>query len=167
MTQITDNQPQPSWQAPQVEPPAPRPWFKKKWVWAAAVVGVIIIASAAGSSSSKTKTQSGTLAATGSSSPATTAPAAPATTAPAPTTTTAPAPTTTTTEKVDTCANVREALLTGTQAQIDTAMAALQADKSADDTAREYADYYLHRDAGQKDLRDMDVSLIREACSLS
>lgn len=64
------------------------------------------------------------------------------------------------------CDNVREALLTGTQADIDSAMAALQADRAADATAREYADYYLHRDADQPDLREMDVNLIRMSCSI-
>jgi len=163
MTQTIDTDPQPTWQAPQ-PPPTGRPWYKKKWVWAVAVVAIIGIGSAGASSSKKTTTQNGALHAnldTGST--VTTAAQV------APTTTTAPAPTTTTTTKVNTCDNVREALLTGTQSQIDAAMAALQADKSADATAREYADYYLHRDgAGSdtKDLRDMDVSLIRTSCSL-
>lgn len=63
-----------------------------------------------------------------------------------------------------TCDLVREALLTGTQADIDTAMAALQADVTADATAREYADYYQHRDAAEPSMRSMDVDLIRMSC---
>ncbi len=74
------------------------------------------------------------------------------------TTVTAPA-------KVTSCDLAREALLTGSQADINRAMAGLIADKTADGTAREYADYYLHRDATNKTLRDMDVSLIRMSCS--
>lgn len=67
-------------------------------------------------------------------------------------------------EAPSSCDVVREALLTGAQAEIDAAMAALQADREADATAREYADYYLHRDAGDAQLREMDVSLIRMSC---
>ncbi len=63
------------------------------------------------------------------------------------------------------CAVVREALLTGTPAEITTGMRALIADKSADQTAREYASYYVGRDKNQKDLQKMDVSLIQLACS--
>lgn len=63
-----------------------------------------------------------------------------------------------------TCDLVREALLTGTQAEIDQAMAALQADVAADATAREYADYYQHRDAAEPSMRSMDVDLIRMSC---
>jgi len=70
---------------------------------------------------------------------------------------------------VSTCDAAREALLTGSPTQIEAALRALMADKTADGTAREYADYYLHRDAppayGSKDLRSMDISLIRTACS--
>lgn len=80
--------------------------------------------------------------------------------------------TTTTTEapaKASSCDVAREALLTGTPAQINSAMAGLVADRTADGTAREYADYYLHRDAppayGSKDLRSMDITLVRTACS--
>jgi hypothetical protein len=63
------------------------------------------------------------------------------------------------------CDLVREALLTGTQADIDNAMAGLIADRAADGTAREYADYYLHRDATEPSMRSMDVSLIRMSCA--
>ncbi|MCA1846034.1 MAG: hypothetical protein LC792_23150, partial [Actinobacteria bacterium] len=170
MNDPTHNPTPPSWQAAPPPPPAPpKPWYKKKWVWAVAAVGVIAIGSAGAGSSEKKDAKlaaaSGQVAdttATTAAAPATTAPkAAPTTVTTAkPTTTTTVKATTTTTEKLDTCAAVREALLTGTQAQINGALAALQADKTADATAREYADYYLHRDAppayGSKGLRDMD-----------
>jgi hypothetical protein len=68
-------------------------------------------------------------------------------------------------EVASSCDIAREALLTGTQSDIDAAMAGLMADKAADATAREYADYYLHRDAGEPQMREMDVSLIRMSCS--
>lgn len=73
--------------------------------------------------------------------------------------------TTTAAPAASTCDVVREALLTGSPAEIEASMAALIADKSADATAREYADYYLNRDKDQPSLRDMDVSLIRMSCS--
>jgi hypothetical protein len=60
----------------------------------------------------------------------------------------------------------REAILTGTPADIKGALRALQADKTADATAREYARYYLTRDAGDPQMREMDVSLIQSACAL-
>lgn len=69
-------------------------------------------------------------------------------------------------EAPSSCDVVREALLTGTQADINAAMAALQMDKAADATAREYADYYLHRDATSQPLqRETDVLLVRMSCS--
>lgn len=101
--------------------------------------------------------------------------ARPAVVVSAPTITTAPASktqdaivattTSTTTAAASSCDAVREALLTGSQPQINSAMAAVQADKTADPTAREYADYYLHRDATDAQLRQMDVSLIRMSCA--
>lgn len=84
------------------------------------------------------------------------------------TVTTTKASTTTTTEAVaaaSTCDVTREALLTGSQAEINASMKALMADKTADATAREYADYYLNRDKADPSLREMDVSLIRMSCS--
>lgn len=69
-----------------------------------------------------------------------------------------------TTPKVSTCDAVREAFLTGTQAEIEAALKALVADKTADGTAREYADYYLVRDAKEPSLRDMDKTLIQTVC---
>lgn len=76
--------------------------------------------------------------------------------------------TTTTTEaaaKASSCDVAREALLTGTPAQIAAAMRGLIADRAADGTAREYADYYLHRDATDPGMRSMDIGLIRMSCS--
>lgn len=81
------------------------------------------------------------------------------------TTTTARATTTTTTAAASTCDVVREALLTGSPAEIAASMRALVADKTADATAREYADYYLNRDKNEPSLQDMDISLIRMSCS--
>jgi hypothetical protein len=42
---------------------------------------------------------------------------------------------------------VREAILTGSPADITTAMQSLVAEKTANATAREYARYYMGRDA--------------------
>ena len=74
------------------------------------------------------------------------------------------APPSVTASTVSTCDRVREAILTGTQAQIDKAMKALQADKSADAEAREAAKAYLGEK--NKDLRDLQVSLIQMQCSV-
>jgi hypothetical protein len=68
--------------------------------------------------------------------------------------------------KASTCDVAREAILTGTPASLDKALKALQNDKTADATAREYARYYLVRDKGNKDLQEMDLSLISSACQL-
>jgi hypothetical protein len=76
-----------------------------------------------------------------------------------------------------TCDVVREAVLTGNQSDINAAMEALQADTTADATAREYAQTYLsdltkdYSWAGgdaekiRKSSLDSDVSLIRMSCS--
>ncbi|HYN65474.1 MAG TPA: hypothetical protein VES93_01215 [Ornithinibacter sp.] len=69
-------------------------------------------------------------------------------------------------EKASTCDVAREAILTGTAKEIKASFTALIKDKKADATAREYARYYLGRDKGDKDLQEMDVSLIQTACSL-
>ena len=63
------------------------------------------------------------------------------------------------------CDVTREALLTGSPAEIDASMRALMADKNADATAREYADYYLNRDKADTSMREMDIGLIRMSCS--
>jgi predicted small lipoprotein YifL len=64
------------------------------------------------------------------------------------------------------CDVAREAILTGTKAQIKAAMKKLVADRTADATAREYARYYLGRDAADADMQEMDVSLIQMSCTL-
>jgi hypothetical protein len=61
-----------------------------------------------------------------------------------------------------TCDRVREAFLTGSAAEIRAALQALIRDRSADGTAREYAQKYLTET--DKDLRDMDKSLIQMSC---
>lgn len=119
MNNPTDHPTPPAWQAPQPAPPAPpRPWYHKKWVWAASVLTVLAIAGSASSGDKKDPaalaTQQGKVTATTAAPPA----AAPATTAKivtttteAPTTTTTEAPTTTTTRLA---AWVKVATLTGT-----------------------------------------------------
>lgn len=67
--------------------------------------------------------------------------------------------------KGDTCEVVREAILTGSATELTAALKALQNDKSADATAREYAQNYLVRDKSDKDLRQMDLSIIQMSCS--
>lgn len=67
---------------------------------------------------------------------------------------------------VSTCDVAREAFLTGTQAEIDAAMTALKNDRTADATAREYADYYMNRDKTNPELREMDKGLIQMSCSI-
>jgi hypothetical protein len=63
-----------------------------------------------------------------------------------------------------TCDVAREALLTGTPTSIAAAMHALQADRTAPAIAREYAQYYTGRDAGQKDQQTSDQELIQMSC---
>lgn len=169
---------QPGVSAPPPPPPASaaRPWYRMKRVWIGGVIALLVIGGAAGGSKKKDValtvqkgTETAAPATQPTAAPTTATTAAPTTTAPKPTTTTTVKVTTTTTEKVDACEAVKEALLTGTQAQINAAMTALIADKTQDATAREYADNYMHRDAppayGSKDLRSMDVSLVRMSCS--
>lgn len=162
-------------QSPIPPPPQPaaRPWYRMKRVWAGGVVALLVIAGAAGGGSKKDAAltvQKGAEATTQpTAAPTTVTTSAPATTAPKPTTTTTVKVTTTTTEAVSSCEAVKEAFLTGTQPEINAALTRLIADKTEDGTAREYADYYMHRDAppafGSKDLRSMDMTLIRSACS--
>jgi hypothetical protein len=85
------------------------------------------------------------------------APAAPVAADPAPVA--APAPV------ASTCDVAREAILTGTPDSITAAMAALIADKTAPAIAREYAQYYTGRDAGDKQMQTMDGGLIQSSCS--
>lgn len=74
--------------------------------------------------------------------------------------------TTTTVAKANTCAVAREAFLTGTPAELEASLKALVADKGADATAREYADYWLNRDKGDAQMQEMDEGLIKMACSV-
>jgi|SRR6476469_3195756 len=75
----------------------------------------------------------------------------------------ATAATTTQTAAATTCDVVREAFLTGAPSEIAGALQALIADRSADATAREYAQKYLTQtDPG---LKDMDKSLIQMSCA--
>lgn len=74
--------------------------------------------------------------------------------------------TSTTVAKADTCAVAREAFLTGTPAEVTASLKALVADKIADATAREYADYWLNRDKNDAAQRESDKLLIRMACSV-
>lgn len=67
--------------------------------------------------------------------------------------------------KVDSCDAAREAILTGTPAQIEAAFKVLIADTTADGTAREYARYYLVRDKNDKRMREMDIGLIQMGCA--
>lgn len=70
-------------------------------------------------------------------------------------------------EQTSSCDAAREAILTGTAADIKKAFLALQKDRTAEATAREYARYYLVRDKNNKDLREMDIGIIQMSCSLS
>lgn len=66
-----------------------------------------------------------------------------------------------------TCDVVREALLTGTEAEKTEAMQALVADKTADATAREYAQYWLTDGArGASEAQETSAMVIRSACSI-
>lgn len=64
----------------------------------------------------------------------------------------------------DTCADAREAILTGSQSEIDQALRALIADRAADQTAREAAQDYFEED--NQTLKDMNIDLVQMACSL-
>lgn len=66
--------------------------------------------------------------------------------------------------KASTCDVVKEAFLTGTPAEITASLKALVKDKTADATAREYAQYYVGRDKGNKQMQEMDISLIQMSC---
>jgi hypothetical protein len=66
---------------------------------------------------------------------------------------------------VSTCDRAREALLTGDAKSIEGALRALVRDRSADATAREYAQNYLTQDARDPVMRSADKDMIRMACS--
>jgi hypothetical protein len=67
---------------------------------------------------------------------------------------------------VTSCDRVREAFLTGSPGEIKSALQALVADRSADGTARKYAQYYMGRDAGDPTMQEMDKGLIHMSCTL-
>lgn len=67
-------------------------------------------------------------------------------------------------KKVSSCAQAREAFLTGSKADVNRALKRLKSDRKADGIAREYAGYYLGRDKNNKSLQEMDQSLIVSAC---
>lgn len=123
----------------------------------ALVVGVIIGAASAGGGS-----PAPTAAAPGPTVTATVEVATPAETV----TVTPDAPPAVTPAATTTCADAREAFLTGSPADIDRALKALQADKGADQTAREYANFYLTRDKGDPDMQTLDKGLIQTACGV-
>jgi hypothetical protein len=93
------------------------------------------------------------------------APAAPAAVEPAPAPAPAAAAPAPAPAAVSTCDAANEAILTGSPEQITAALKALTADKTAPATAREYAQYFVVRDAGQKDLQSMDTTLITAVCT--
>lgn len=74
--------------------------------------------------------------------------------------------TTTAPKTASSCDVVREAFLTGTPAELEASLKALVADKAADATAREYADYWLNRDKGDAQMQEMDEGLIKMSCSV-
>jgi hypothetical protein len=130
--------------------------MNKKLATAAVLTGAVLLLAGCGAGStpltqSTDCTQPGVTCTQADTQPPAVAPAAD----PAP----APAPAATT------CDVAREAILTGTPDSIAAAMLALTADKSAPATAREYAQYYTGRDAGQKDMQTMDTSLIQMSCA--
>lgn len=73
------------------------------------------------------------------------------------------------TEDASTCDVVREAFLTGDEADIEAALTALQADTGADATAREHAKTYLEAEGdsfqSQAEQRDFYESLITSYCA--
>lgn len=137
--------------------------MKKKILIIAAIVLVAMVGCTtavvvAGVSSSTSGPDKDALAQ--SSSPA--APVEETSEAPAPAPEPAPEPT----KAASSCDDAREAILTGSKADITRAFQALIKDKGADATAREYARYYLVRDKGQADVQEMDISLIQMSCTM-
>lgn len=91
------------------------------------LAGILVLAGIAGGSSDDKQTSPGVVE------------------QPTVTTSVAPKQTTTTTEALSSCDAVREALLTGSQATVNSAMSALMADRSESQEARERAAEYLRR----------------------
>jgi hypothetical protein len=69
-----------------------------------------------------------------------------------------------TVEPSSSCVAVREAVLSGDKGEIRRALRALKNDETASTTARQSADDYLNRDAGNPERQQMDLSLIQAAC---
>lgn len=123
----------------------------KKSIYTITAVAVAFGLSACGAATTATP-PSAPASSTVASAPA--APTDAATTEAAPT-----APSTTS------CDAAREAFLTGTPKTIRSSLLALKADKTANATAREYADYYVNRDASDNSLQEMDKGLINMSCT--
>jgi hypothetical protein len=64
------------------------------------------------------------------------------------------------------CDALEEAILTGSKADIVATMNAVLADTSATATAREYAGYYLGRDAANRSVQEKQIPIIRFYCAL-
>jgi hypothetical protein len=64
------------------------------------------------------------------------------------------------------CDALAEAILAGSEADIIATMNALLADASANATAREYAGYYLGRDAANRSVQEKQIPIIRFYCAL-
>ena len=68
-------------------------------------------------------------------------------------------------DALSSCTVVKDALLNGTPADIHAGMLALIADKTADQTAREYAGYYTGRDKDKTEMLKLGATLIWSSCS--
>ena len=64
------------------------------------------------------------------------------------------------------CDNLREAILTGNEADIVAGMNAVLVDRAADDTSRKVAGYYTGRDQHNTSRQKRDILIIRDSCSL-
>jgi len=64
------------------------------------------------------------------------------------------------------CDVAREAFLTGTEADIINSMNGVLADRTAHDTARQFAKFYNGRDRANKSKQEMDIKTVQFYCSL-
>ena len=64
------------------------------------------------------------------------------------------------------CDVAREAFLTGTDADIVNSMNCVLADRTAHDTARQFAKFYNGRDKANKSKQEMDIKTVQFYCSL-
>ena len=76
---------------------------------------------------------------------------------------TAPAPAT---PAASSCDVAREAFLTGTEADIVKSMNGVLADRTAHDTARQFAKFYNGRDRANKSKQETDIKIVQFYCSL-